>query len=128
VTAGESLLRKASRYLESARLLRDSGDIDSAISRAYYAAFYVAETLLDRLGLSFSSHKAVISGFGQEFAKTARLDPRFHRLLIAAFEKRQRADYLADTGLDEADVDQLIEDVNAFQRAAVAWLEQRDAN
>jgi uncharacterized protein (UPF0332 family) len=110
VTAGESLLRKASRYLESARLLRDSGDIDSAISRAYYAAFYVAETLLDRLGLSFSSHKAVISGFGQEFAKTARLDPRFHRLLIAAFEKRQRADYLADTGLDEADVDQLIED------------------
>jgi len=126
VTDETNLLRKSQRYLASARLLRESGDYDSAVSRAYYAAFYLAEVLLDRLGLSFSSHRGVISGFGQEFAKTGRLDPRFHRLLISAFEKRQRADYLADAGLDAAEVGLLIEDVDAFARAARAWLERSD--
>lgn len=122
--ADSGLLRKAQRYLESAHLLRDSGDFDSAVSRAYYAAFYLAEALLDRRGLSFSSHKGVISAYGQEFAKTSRLDSRFHRLLISAFEKRQRADYLADTGLDAADVEKLIGEVEAFRFAAVAWLDE----
>jgi uncharacterized protein (UPF0332 family) len=126
VTDETNLLRKSQRYLASARLLRESGDYDSAVSRAYYAAFYLAEVLLDRLGLSYSSHRGVISGFGQEFAKTGRLDPRFHRLLISAFEKRQRADYLADAGLDAAEVGLLIEDVDAFARAAHAWLERSD--
>ena len=60
MNAEPALLRKARRYLESARLLSDAGDYDSAVSRTYYAAFYVAETLLDRLGLAYSSHRAVI--------------------------------------------------------------------
>jgi uncharacterized protein (UPF0332 family) len=127
MTTDADLLRKAQRYLESAKLLRDSGDCDSAVSRAYYAAFYLAEVLLDRLGLSYSSHRGVISAFGLEFAKTNRLEPRFHRLLISAFEKRQRADYLADAGLDAGEVGQLIEDVESFARAARAWLEGPDS-
>jgi len=80
MTGDADLLRKAQRYLESAKLLREAADRDSAVSRAYYAAFYLAEVLLDALGLSYSSHRAVISAFGQEFAKTGRLDARFHRL------------------------------------------------
>jgi uncharacterized protein (UPF0332 family) len=127
MTGDADLLRKAQRYLDSATLLREAGDLDSAVSRAYYAAFYLAEVLLDTLGRSFSSHRAVISAFGQEFAKTGRLDPRFHRLLIAAFEKRQRADYLADAGLDEAEVGQLIADVESFAQAARAWLQDLDS-
>lgn len=127
MTGDADLLRKAQRYLDSARLLREAGDRDSAVSRTYYAAFYLAEVLLDTLGLSFSSHRAVISAFGQEFAKTGRLDARFHRLLISAFEKRQRADYLADAGLDDTEVGQLIADVESFASAARAWLQGPDS-
>jgi len=127
MTVDADLLRKAQRYLDSARLLREAGDRDSAVSRTYYAAFYLAEVLLDTLGLSFSSHRAVISAFGQEFAKTGRLDARFHRLLISAFEKRQRADYLADAGLDDTEVGQLIADVESFARAARSWLQGPDS-
>ena len=43
MTEREKLLAKAERYLSSAKLLMDSGDLDSAVSRIYYAAFYVAE-------------------------------------------------------------------------------------
>jgi uncharacterized protein (UPF0332 family) len=122
VSLEAELLQKADRYLDSAELLRHSGDLDSAISRAYYAAFFIAEALLDRQGLAFSSHKGVISAFGQEFAKTNRLDSRFHRLLIGAFEKRQRADYLSMPGFEDSDVIRLIDDVKEFRRSAEAWL------
>lgn len=61
------LLAKAKRYIQSARLLMNDNDLDSATSRLYYAMFYVAETLLDIKGLSFSSHRGVISAFGQYF-------------------------------------------------------------
>ncbi|MBI3595876.1 MAG: HEPN domain-containing protein [Nitrospirae bacterium] len=65
MTERQGLVRKAEKFLASAELLMDSGDMDSAVSRIYYAAFYIAEALLDALELSFSSHKSVISAFDQ---------------------------------------------------------------
>jgi uncharacterized protein (UPF0332 family) len=118
-----SLLRKADRYLDSAELLASSGDDDSAVSRAHYAALFLAEVLPDVLGQSFSSHRALISAYGQEFAKTGRLDARFHRTLIAAFEERQQADYLPKSGLIAADVAALVNDIRQFRSATVAWLD-----
>lgn len=122
----EKLLGKAQRFLSSARLLTAAGDLDSAISRTYYAAFFVAEVLLDALGLSFSSHKGVLSAYGQHFARTSRLDPAFHRMLITAFEKRQQADYLAETGSDRREVEEMIQEAADFLRAARAWLERAE--
>lgn len=118
----EKLLAKAERYLISAKLLMDSGDLDSAVSRIYYAAFYVAESLLDAKGLSFSSHKAVISAYGQYFAKTDELNPEFHKLLLAAFEKRQMGDYLAETSFSENEVEQVLDQARVFLEAAKDWL------
>ena len=66
----QSLIEKARRYLRSAELLIGDGDYDSAVSRAYYAMFYAAEAALLKKGMTFSSHKAVISAFGQHFVKT----------------------------------------------------------
>jgi len=105
--------------------LKESGDLDSAVSRIYYAAFYVAEVLLDVQGLSFSSHKAVISAFGKFFAKTGELNPAFHQLLILAFEKRQLGDYLAETSFSETEVDELLKRAEAFMDAGTAWLARK---
>jgi uncharacterized protein (UPF0332 family) len=122
MTERHGLLLKAEKFISSAHLLIKSGDFDSAVSRTYYAVFYVAEALLDALGLSFSSHKSVISVFGPEFAKKDILDSRFHRLLIAAFEKRQQADYWVETGLERQEVEELLSDAEAFLLAAKSWL------
>jgi len=124
VTERQGLLAKAERFVTSARLLTDSGDLDSAVSRVYYAAFYVAEALLDALDISFSSHRGVISAFGQEFARKGRLDPCFHRLLITAFEKRQQADYWVKTGLQPDEVAELLAETRSFIDAAKDWLTQ----
>jgi uncharacterized protein (UPF0332 family) len=122
VTEREALLGKANRYLKSAQLLLESGDYDSAVSRIYYAAFFVAETLLDKLELEFSSHKAVISAYGKEFAQKGVLDAKFHQLLIRAFEKRQQADYMADPGFDRDEVSELLAEARMFLNAATEWL------
>ena len=113
-TDGPGLLAKADRYLQSPRLLIEAGDFDSAVSRLYYAAFYLAEVLLDVRGFSFSSHKAVISAFGRELVRSGHVDARFHRLLITTFEKRQEADYWAETDLNADDVRVIVAEVEQF--------------
>ena len=81
-------LAKAAESLRAARLLAEERLPEFAASRAYYAMFYVTEALLLGEGLSFSKHSAVISSFGQHFAKTERLPPAAHRRLIEAHEVR----------------------------------------
>jgi uncharacterized protein (UPF0332 family) len=79
------ILEKSERFINSAKLLAEHGDFDSAASRLYYAMLYLAEALLEAQGLSFSSHRAVISTFGQHFTKTGKIDTRFHKTLLAGF-------------------------------------------
>ena len=58
----EGLLGKARRNIRSARMLLADGDCDTAVSRAYFAMFYVAEALLLSKSLAYSKHSAVIAG------------------------------------------------------------------
>jgi uncharacterized protein (UPF0332 family) len=89
----EGLLGKTRRNLRSARVLLADGDYDSAVSRAYYAMFYVAEALLLSKGLAYSKHSAVIAAFGKEFAKTGDLSADFHAHLREAADARNVSDY-----------------------------------
>lgn len=77
----DQLIIKARRSLATADDLRARGDYDFAASRAYYAMFYVAEALLWTLNQSYSSHAATLGAYGKEFAKTGRLDPKYHKWL-----------------------------------------------
>jgi len=101
----DPLLTKAERFIDSAILLADDGDYDSAASRLYYAMFFVAEALLAARGYTFSSHRAVISAFGQYFVKTNELDPGFHKALTVAFNQRQLGDYAIESGLGKEEID-----------------------
>ena len=87
-------LRRARTSLQAAETLTERGLYEDAVSRAYYAMFYAANALLVRDGLDVGGkHSAVVSAFGREYAKTGRVDPRYHRQLIQGFEWRQKADY-----------------------------------
>jgi uncharacterized protein (UPF0332 family) len=83
-TETKALLEKAKQSIQAAANLRRDGFLDFAASRAYYAMFYIAQALLIEQGLSYSSHSAAISAFGKEFARTGRMDTRFHRYHIDA--------------------------------------------
>jgi uncharacterized protein (UPF0332 family) len=88
----QALINKAQCSLDAAQNLIEQGFYDFAVSRAYYAMFYLAEALLDREGLSFSSHAGVISAFGQYLARPGKVPAELHRQLIDAQAQRTRAD------------------------------------
>jgi uncharacterized protein (UPF0332 family) len=110
----QALLDKAQRSLEASQNLMEQGFYDFAVSRAYYALFYVAEALLDKEGLSFSSHAAVISAFGQYLARPGKVPLDLHRQLIDAQALRARADYDIYPNLSKQDAQMLIAQADAF--------------
>lgn len=86
-------IEKARRSLEAAGDLHKGGHYDFAISRAYYAMFYMATALLLTRNLSFSKHSAIISALNQHFVEQGILDQKYHRMFSKAFEARQIGDY-----------------------------------
>jgi uncharacterized protein (UPF0332 family) len=126
VSESAPLLDKAERSLLAAEQLVAAGHFDFAVSRAYYACFYVAESLLLSQGLEFSRHGQVIAQYGYHFARTALLDPTFHNVLIQGFSLRQAADYVDSTDLPEVEVVlELIREGHRFLEAARSFLATR---
>lgn len=116
------LIDKAQRSLDAAQNLIDQEFYDFAISRAYYAMFYLAEALLDSEGLSFSSHAAVISAFGQHLVRSGKVPTELHRQLIDAQAQRTRADYDVYPGLSQADAVTVVSQAQIFYTIALKTL------
>jgi len=117
------LFEKADHAIRSARILRQSDEIEFAAGRLYYAMLYVAEALLYERDLAFRKHSAVHAAFGREFAKTGLLDPKFHRWLLTAFDLRVQGDYQVTPHLTDEDVDVGLQRATEFLAAARAFLE-----
>jgi uncharacterized protein (UPF0332 family) len=113
-----AFLTKAGESLRAAKLLVANALPDFAASRAYYTMFYVAEAFLLNQGLTFSSHAAVISAFGRDFARTGLVPVEFHRYLIDAQDLRNQGDYDIDSTITEAEANQLIGHAEQFLELA----------
>lgn len=122
----KALLDKASRAIALAEKTSKEGNLDFAAGRLYYAMFYSARALLLEKGLRrFTKHKAVHSAFGQHFSKTNVLDPKFHRWLIDAFDKRILGDYEAFLGLTSEDIEEMTAQAREFLEAATTYLSRQ---
>jgi uncharacterized protein (UPF0332 family) len=119
----KDLVEKAKRYLKSAELLIKDGDYDSSASRTYYAMFYCAEAALLKQRLTFSSHKGVISAFGEHFIKTGTFPKEMGRALNAAFEKRQIGEYEYTCVISNEDAEDLLIQGREFTEQIAKWLE-----
>ncbi len=112
---GKYWLKRANTALSASRALILEGLFDDAISRSYYAIFYAAKALLIRDGVTAgSNHSAVIAAFGREYAKSGKIEPRFHQMLIENFEWRQKADYDVFWNADRETAKGLVEDAHSF--------------
>jgi uncharacterized protein (UPF0332 family) len=118
------LLDKSGRSLSAGGSLLTGGHLEAAAGRAYYAMYYVAEALLNERGLHFRKHGGVHGAFGEHFVKTGLLDPRFHRWLLAAFNKRITADYGVDVELSDAEVDEMLAQAREFLDVGRRFLER----
>ncbi len=115
------LLGKAERSLRAAETLMRDDDAEFACGRVYYAMLHTAQALLRERGVQYRRHSGVHSAFGQHFAKTGRLDPKFHRWLLDAFDRRLLADYDVETTVDAATVETMIEQARELLRTATSF-------
>ncbi len=107
-------LEKAGRAIRSARLLLEAGETDFAAGRAYYAMFYAAQAMLHERGLRTRKHTGVQGLFGEQFAKTGAIDPKYHRWLLDAFDRRLQGDYGFDSMISSDDVLEMIAQAQEF--------------
>ncbi len=117
------LLGKAQRALCAAETLLKAGDGEFAVGRAYYVMFHTAQALLRERDLQFRKHGSVHAAFGRHFAKTGILDPKFHRWLLPAFNKRIKSDYDLDPVLDDEATKETIKQAREFLEGARHYLE-----
>jgi uncharacterized protein (UPF0332 family) len=116
-------LQRARKGLRAARVLRDNGFPEDAVSRAYYAMFYCAKALTVHQGQTLSKHQAVISAFGRDFARTGLLDPRLHQYIREAFEQRGIADYTWNAEMRDKVATEHIQRAEEFLTAVEGYLE-----
>ncbi|HEV2418640.1 MAG TPA: HEPN domain-containing protein [Terriglobia bacterium] len=109
--------------LQAAINLLEDGLIRDAASRVYFVAFHSASAILLSIGERYASHKELISAFGREFAKTGRIDSKFHRYLIDAQELRELADYGTHAPISRERVAATIEQAREFFAMAQQFLE-----
>jgi uncharacterized protein (UPF0332 family) len=86
--------------------------------------FYCAEALLFSRGFSYSSHRGVIAGFGQHFAKTGDLPLEMHRWLLEGFDRRQEGDYPSLSIVQEHQVRDLQTKATRFLQMSEAYVER----
>ena len=117
-------LRRSREELAAAELLAREGFTAQAVSRAYYAAFYAAESALAALSETRSKHAGVVAAFGQLVIKEHGLDPSAGRALHALFEMRLDADYEQEP-VPEEEATAAIDAAKQCVDAVAAWLTSR---
>jgi uncharacterized protein (UPF0332 family) len=98
------------------------GDLDSAVSRLYYAMFHCAQVLLDAKGLRFRNHRGVIAGFSEHFVKTGDLPVSMGRALRAAYDQRAIGDYDAMSHVTPDTVDNVLAKARDFLENTKSYL------
>jgi len=108
------IVEKAERFLRTAEQVFSSGDYDSSASRCYYAMFFMAEATLLTRKLTASSHRGVISLFGEHFVKTGILDKYLGRVFNDAYDKRLVGDYEVGLAIARDEAEDLLEAARDF--------------
>jgi len=111
------LLDRAERALDVAEELLDDNYPSDAASKVYYSMYYATQALLRAENIEVTKHSAVESALGYYFAKTGRIDPKYHRMLIDARKVREIADYDIDEEIVEPVASLKVEEGKAFVSA-----------
>ncbi|MBK7002588.1 MAG: HEPN domain-containing protein [Rhodoferax sp.] len=122
-------MAKANRALASARLLLDSGDVDGACNRAYYAMFDAAQAALLSINAPVPTeiartHSGLISAFSLHLVKPGRIAVEHGRSLNKVEDLRLIADYKGDTVTLE-NAEWALEQARKFLAAVQTWIDQR---
>lgn len=93
----EEMIDSAGTRLKGARHALAAGDLDLAVSAAYYAMLYAARAALSEHEEHARRHGGTWGLFHRRFVATGAFDQSLHSLAQQAQEAREGADYEAKT-------------------------------
>ena len=117
-------IEKTEKFLITAEQALSIEDYDSCVSRCYYAMFFMAEAVLLTKDLSASSHKGVISLFGEHFVKTKIFDRNLGKALNDAYDKRLVGDYGVGFAVTKQQAEDLLETAQNYFQKLKTYLEK----
>jgi uncharacterized protein (UPF0332 family) len=86
----------------------------AAVSRAYYAVFYMASAALFSQSVVRGKHSGIESAFSEYLVKPGHVEVEFARIYQRARRHREEADYAEDAIVDEPMARQTLTDAERF--------------
>lgn len=117
------LLEKSRKSLAAASLLAKDGFTEAAISRAYYAAFYLAQAALATKDISRSKHSGVIAAFGEHLTKKGLLPEAIHKTFLTLYESRVTSDYSVEAVASSDETKEALEAAVKFTKSVENYLQ-----
>lgn len=108
----EYRIQRSKETLSESKLMIESGYLNGAINRLYYACYYIVNALLFKNGITTQTHAGTKQMLGLHFVLTGKLSPKDSSVFATLFEKRHSSDYDDFAYYDRDTVEQL------FPRAA----------
>jgi uncharacterized protein (UPF0332 family) len=116
-------LEQATTALEDAKfLLTGNRSPQSIVNRSYYAMFYAALALLQKISKAPSKHTGVISLFDSEFVLKGTFPKELSKDFHKAFELRQQSDYKAIQPVTCERAEEILQKAERFLDAVKTYL------
>lgn len=116
-------LEQAQTALNDAKFLLDGNrSPQSIVNRAYYAMFYAALALLQKIGKVPSKHTGVISLFDTEFVLKGIFNKELSKSFHKAFELRQVSDYKTFKPISKEKAEEVLNNAVYFVEAVLKYL------
>lgn len=84
---------RANETIIEAKEAYESGHLNLAVNRVYYACFYSTEALMLTRDFSTKDHGRLKGEFNKVFVHDGLIDKKYFAILDAAFKNRQTGDY-----------------------------------
>ncbi|MBQ9228488.1 MAG: HEPN domain-containing protein [Eubacterium sp.] len=115
-------LSRAKETLTYIPTMIDIGDYNTAINRAYYAAFHAIKALEILDNYDSKKHSGVIAYFRQQYVKTEKLDVSLSKIIDVLQTRREDSDYNMIIKFDSGDAYDALEKARIFVSAVEEYL------
>jgi len=106
-------MKKSRENLEFVREIKDRYT-DIAISRLYYAAFYIVLAYATLKGEKYRKHSGIMNFLFEKVIREGLIDKKFSRLYRELYYSREEADYTTEAIFDPDEVMHLLSRTEEF--------------
>lgn len=107
-------LERAREELQTAEENIANGRFRAAVSRCYYAMFYMASAALFSQSVQRSKHSGVESAFAEHLIKSGQIETEYSRSYQRVRRLREEADYAERVEIDEMTARQSLVEAKGF--------------